>query len=104
MTRYSDVNDGASFPGGVGEVTVNTGRSGADGFRLTTTAQTTMANFGEDEGGIGEDDEVDEGKVLRLEEAECMRQSTRSTIKERRFSEFVPGNLLIDPGRERRQR
>jgi hypothetical protein len=48
-----DINDGASFLGGVGEVTVNTGRSGADGFRLITTAWTTMANFGEDEGGTG---------------------------------------------------
>ena len=64
MTRYSDVNDGASFPGGVGEVTVNTGRSGADGSRLITTAWTTIANFGEDEGGVGKDDKVDKGKVL----------------------------------------
>ncbi len=104
MTRYLDVNDGASFLGGVGEVTVNTGRSGADGFQLITTARTTMANFGEDEGGIGKDDKVDMGKVLQLEEVECIRQSTRSTIKERRFSEFVPGNLLIDLGRERWQR
>ncbi len=54
-----DVDDGASFPGGVGEVTVNTGRSGADGFRLITTAQMTMANFREDEGGVDKDDKVD---------------------------------------------
>jgi hypothetical protein len=59
-----------------------------------------MANFGKDKGGIGEDDKVDEGKVLQLEELECMRQSTRSIIKERRFSKYVPSNLLIDLGQE----
>jgi hypothetical protein len=59
-----DVDNGASFPGGVGEVTVNTRRSGADDFRLITTTRTTIANFGEDEGGINDDDEVDEGEVL----------------------------------------
>ncbi len=59
-----DVNDGASFPRGVGEVVVNTGRSGAYGFWLITTARTTIANFGEDRGGVDKDDEVDKGEVL----------------------------------------
>jgi hypothetical protein len=98
MTQYLDIDNGASFLGGLGEVTVNTGRSGADDFRLITTAWTMMENFGEDKGGISKDDEVDEGKVLQLEEAECMHQSTRLIIKERRFFEFVPGNALIDLG------
>ena len=59
-----NVDDGTSFPGGVGEEMVNTGRSGADGFQLITTARTTIANFGEDKGGVDNNDEVDEGEVL----------------------------------------
>jgi hypothetical protein len=79
---------------------VNSWRSGADIFGLITTARSTMANFREDEGGLNKDDKVVEGKVLLLKEAKCVHQSTRSNIKERRFSEFVPGNLLIDLGWE----
>jgi hypothetical protein len=52
------------FSGGVGEVTVNSGRSGADGFWLITTARTTMADFKEDKGGVNKDDKVDKGEVL----------------------------------------
>ncbi len=59
-----DVNDGVSFPEGVGEVRVNTGRSCADGFRLITTAWTTLVNFRGDKGGVDEDDKVDKGEVL----------------------------------------
>jgi hypothetical protein len=88
MTRYLDVDDGATRPeGGEGEVTVQTGRSGVDGFRLIATARTTIGDE-EDEGGFAHDD-GDEGELLRLEEAECMRQSTRSIMNERKFSEFV---------------
>ncbi len=43
---------------------MNTGRSGAEGSRLIMTAQMTIANFGEDEGGTGKEDEVDEGESI----------------------------------------
>ncbi len=46
------------------------------------------------------DDKVDRAKVLRLEEGECLCQSTRLIIKERIFSKFVLRNSLIDIGRE----
>jgi hypothetical protein len=95
MTRYLDIDDdGANTrPGGTeGEVTVQTRRSGVDGFRLITTARTTICDEEGDGGLIQDDGDDDEGELLRLEEAECMRQSTRSIIEERKFSELVRGD------------
>jgi hypothetical protein len=93
MTRSLEI-DGASLScaeGEEGSTEVETSRSGiVEGFELITTARALVVESdgsGEDEGIIDENDE----SKFRLE---CMRQSTRSIIKERKFSEFIPGDSL----------
>lgn len=64
-----------------GEVTVSTSRGSKvqDGFSLITTAQTL----------VSVDVNKDEGSELHEEETECMHDSIRSIMEERKFTEFI---------------
>lgn len=75
-----------------GEVTVETIRRGAklmDGFTLITTAQ-TMIRPHRNEETQRKIDKIDSEQ--QREELQCMIESAKSILGERKFSEFVPGN------------
>jgi len=63
-----------------GEITVNTNRR-MDGYALIATASTLLT--------IDETDAEDE--ELQLEEIDCMHESIKAIIEERKFTEFIPG-------------
>lgn len=72
-----------------GEVTVETSRAKlADGFQLITTAQTMLTHHDNDEKLTK--DKSDNN--FHREELECMIESAKSVLGERKFTEFVPEN------------
>jgi hypothetical protein len=91
MTRFLEIDGGSSsvVDGDEGSTEVETSRSGmVEGFELITTAHAFVVEpdgSGKDEGIVDDNDESE----FRME---CMRQSTRSIVEERKFSEFIPGD------------
>ncbi|KAL7439921.1 hypothetical protein ACHAXH_004537 [Discostella pseudostelligera] len=89
MTRSLRIDTSCAVEG---EVTVETMRRGAklmDGFTLITTAQ-TMIRPHRNEKTQRKNDKIDSEQ--QQQEIECMIESAKSILGERKFTEFVQGN------------